>query len=93
MHNQNRGQKLLAILLDPDKIIWEDFQSCWCKKINQSHNIYSLAEVKTNKIERVDFSLKTRSILPMVLFQETIRFQISNAILFLSLISGEIQII
>jgi hypothetical protein len=29
----------------------------------------------------------------MVLFQETIRFQISNAILFLSLISGEIQII
>jgi phosphoglycerol geranylgeranyltransferase len=85
-------KKLLGILLDPDKIIWEDFELL-ISKINQSpatHIFIGGSVVKTNRIDELITRLKKKVNLPMVLFPGN-PSQISNeadAILFLSLISG-----
>jgi phosphoglycerol geranylgeranyltransferase len=87
-----QAQKLLAILLDPDKIIWEHLELL-IAKINQSpatHIFIGGSQVKTNRIDELIACLKQKVNLPMVLFPGN-PSQISNeadAILFLSLISG-----
>lgn len=85
-------KKLLAILLDPDKIVWEDLELLIIK-IKQSpatHIFIGGSQVKTNRIDELISRLKQKLNLPMVLFPGN-PSQISNeadAILFLSLISG-----
>jgi putative glycerol-1-phosphate prenyltransferase len=85
-------KKLLAILLDPDKIVWEDLELL-IAKIKQSpatHVFIGGSQVKTNRIDELISRLKQNVNLPMVLFPGN-PSQISNeadAILFLSLISG-----
>ena len=92
IQSKNESRKLLAILLDPDKIIWEDLQLL-ISRINQSpatHIFVGGSQVKTNRIDELIVSLKQKVNLPMVLFPGN-PSQISNeadAILFLSLISG-----
>lgn len=86
------GQKLLAILLDPDKI---DLNSAalLIQKINQSpatHIFIGGSHVQNNILDELVFSLKQKVSLPIVLFPGN-SSQISaraDAILFLSLISG-----
>lgn len=86
------SQKLLAILLDPDKIIWGHLELL-IAKINQSpatHVFIGGSQVNTNRIDELISRLKQKINLPMVLFPGN-PSQISNeadAILFLSLISG-----
>ncbi|EIA09349.1 geranylgeranylglyceryl/heptaprenylglyceryl phosphate synthase [Flavobacterium frigoris] len=86
------SKKLLAILLDPDKIIWDHLELL-IKKIKQSpatHIFIGGSQVKTNRIDELISLLKQKVDLPMVLFPGN-PSQISNeadAILFLSLISG-----
>jgi phosphoglycerol geranylgeranyltransferase len=92
IQSKNKAKKLLAILLDPDKVIWEDFELL-VVKINQSpatHIFIGGSQVKTNRIDELISRLKQKINLPMVLFPGN-PSQISNeadAILFLSLISG-----
>jgi phosphoglycerol geranylgeranyltransferase len=92
IQSKNKAKKLLAILLDPDKVIWEDFELL-IVKINQSpatHIFIGGSQVKTNRIDELISRLKQKINLPMVLFPGN-PSQISNeadAILFLSLISG-----
>jgi phosphoglycerol geranylgeranyltransferase len=89
---KEEGTGLLAILLDPDKIIWEQLELL-IAKINQSpatHIFIGGSQVKTNRIDELILRLKQKVELPMVLFPGN-PSQISNeadAILFLSLISG-----
>lgn len=84
--------KLLAILLDPDKIVWENL-SVLISKINQSpatHIFIGGSLVITNTISELIIHLKQKTTLPTVLFPGN-PTQISNeadAILFLMLISG-----
>jgi len=92
IQSKNKAKKLLAILLDPDKIIWEDFELL-VVKINQSpatHIFIGGSQVKTHRIDELISRLKQKINLPLVLFPGN-PSQISNeadAILFLSLISG-----
>jgi phosphoglycerol geranylgeranyltransferase len=92
IQSKTEAKKLLAILLDPDKIDWEDFELL-IAKINLSpatHIFIGGSEVKTNRIDELISSLKLKVNLPMVLFPGN-PSQISSqadAILFLSLISG-----
>lgn len=86
------GQKLLAILLDPDKIVWENLQDLLFK-INQSpatHIFVGGSIVKTTILEELMTELKQKTNLPVVIFPGD-PSQISpqaDAILFLSLLSG-----
>jgi phosphoglycerol geranylgeranyltransferase len=92
IQSQKESKKLLTVLLDPDKIIWEDLDLL-TEKINQSpatHIFIGGSQVKTNRIDELIIRLKEKVNLPMVLFPGN-PTQISNeadAILFLSLISG-----
>lgn len=92
IQSKKESKKLLAILLDPDKIIWEDLDLL-TKRINQSpatHIFIGGSQVKTNRIDELIIRLKEKVNLPMVLFPGN-PTQISSeadAILFLSLISG-----
>lgn len=85
-------QKLLAILLDPDKIAWEGIDQL-LSKINQSpatHVFIGGSLVFSEKIDELILKIKASSNLPVVLFPGN-PSQISNhadGILFLSLISG-----
>ncbi|SDX96142.1 geranylgeranylglyceryl/heptaprenylglyceryl phosphate synthase [Flavobacterium degerlachei] len=89
---KNEFKKLLAILLDPDKIVWDNLENL-IAKINHSpatHIFIGGSQVKTNRIDELIIRLKEKVNLPMVLFPGN-PTQISNeadAILFLSLISG-----
>ncbi|MBF4493920.1 geranylgeranylglyceryl/heptaprenylglyceryl phosphate synthase [Flavobacterium sp. MR2016-29] len=89
---KKEGQKLLAILLDPDKIVWEKLDHLLFK-INQSpatHIFVGGSIVKTAIIEDLIASLKLKTNLPVVIFPGD-PSQISpqaDAILFLSLLSG-----
>ncbi|MBF4506812.1 geranylgeranylglyceryl/heptaprenylglyceryl phosphate synthase [Flavobacterium sp. JLP] len=89
---KKEGQKLLAILLDPDKIVWEKLDHLLLK-INQSpatHIFVGGSIVKTAIIEDLIASLKLKTNLPVVIFPGD-PSQISpqaDAILFLSLLSG-----
>lgn len=89
---KSENQKLLAILIDPDKVVWADLEYLM-NKINQSpatHIFIGGSLVETNRIGELVIRLKHKVNLPMVLFPGN-PSQISkeaDAILFLSLISG-----
>lgn len=84
--------KLLAVLLDPDKIVWEKLELLIIK-INQSpatHVFIGGSLVESNRIDELILGIKQNCDLPIVLFPGN-PSQISNeadAILFLSLLSG-----
>lgn len=86
------GQKLLAILLDPDKIALENLENL-VQKINQSpatHIFVGGSIVKATILEELISELKQKTNLPVVIFPGD-PSQISpqaDAILFLSLLSG-----
>jgi phosphoglycerol geranylgeranyltransferase len=86
------NRKLLAILLDPDKIVWGKLEYL-IQKINQSpatHIFIGGSHVQNNILDELIFSLTQKISLPIVLFPGN-SSQISakaDAILFLSLISG-----
>jgi putative glycerol-1-phosphate prenyltransferase len=85
-------KKLLAILLDPDKIVLKNLPSL-ISKINQSpatHIFIGGSQVTTTILDELIVKIKQNCNLPIVLFPGN-PSQISaeaNAILFLSLISG-----
>ena len=89
---KSEKRKLLAILLDPDKIIWEVIDEL-ILKINQppaTHIFIGGSLVFSNKIDELILKIKQHCNLPIVLFPGN-PSQISNeadGILFLSLISG-----
>jgi phosphoglycerol geranylgeranyltransferase len=86
------GQKLLAILLDPDKIVRENLDHLLLK-INQSpatHIFVGGSIVQTTILEDLMSALKQKTNLPVIIFPGD-PSQISSqadAILFLSLLSG-----
>lgn len=89
---KGEGRKLLAILLDPDKIVWETLMDL-ILKINQSpatHIFVGGSIVETNIIDELISEIKQNCSLPIILFPGN-PSQISakaDGILFLSLISG-----
>ncbi|MCC9018349.1 geranylgeranylglyceryl/heptaprenylglyceryl phosphate synthase [Flavobacterium lipolyticum] len=89
---KSKGQKLLAILLDPDKIVWENLDHLLLK-INQSpatHIFVGGSIVQATILEDLISKLKQETNLPVVIFPGD-PSQISpqaDAILFLSLLSG-----
>ena len=89
---KKNGQKLLAILLDPDKIVWENLHHLLFK-INESpatHIFVGGSIVQSNVLEDLIQELKLKTNLPVVLFPGD-PSQISSqadAVLFLSLLSG-----
>lgn len=89
---KSENRKLLAILLDPDKIDWDNLD-VFISKINQSpasHVFIGGSLVETNRIDELIIRLKQKTNLPLILFPGN-PSQISDqadAILFLSLISG-----
>ena len=89
---KSENTKLLAILLDPDKVILENL-SILISKINlspASHIFIGGSQVENNILDELIVKIKQNCNLPIVLFQGN-PSQISNkadAILFLSLISG-----
>jgi len=86
------GQKLLAILLDPDKIVWENLNHL-LDKINQSpatHIFVGGSIIQATILEDLIVQLKQKTNLPVIIFPGD-PSQISpqaDAILFLSLLSG-----
>lgn len=89
---KRKGQKLLAILLDPDKIALDEV-AILTDKINRSpatHIFVGGSIVEANIIDELIVRLKHKTVLPVVLFPGN-PSQISNeadAILFLTLLSG-----
>jgi phosphoglycerol geranylgeranyltransferase len=89
---KSKGKKLLAILLDPDKIVMENLDGL-ILKINQSpatHIFVGGSIVKAIILEDLIARLKQKTNLPVVIFPGD-PSQISpqaDAILFLSLLSG-----
>lgn len=89
---KSQNNKLLAILLDPDKIAWENLDNL-ISKINQSpasHLFIGGSHVETTRLEELILKLKIKCMLPIILFPGN-PSQISkeaDGILFLSLISG-----
>ena len=89
---KNKGQKLLAILLDPDKIVWENLDHL-IGKINNSpatHIFVGGSIVESTILEDLIAQLKQKTSLPVIIFPGD-PSQISpqaDAILFLSLLSG-----
>ncbi|HEU4789695.1 MAG TPA: geranylgeranylglyceryl/heptaprenylglyceryl phosphate synthase [Flavobacterium sp.] len=89
---KTENRKLLAILLDPDKIVWENL-GYLIEKVNQSpatHIFIGGSHVRNNILDELIVCLKEKINLPIVLFPGN-PSQISanaDAILFLSLISG-----
>jgi putative glycerol-1-phosphate prenyltransferase len=92
LKGKSENKKLLAILLDPDKIVWENL-SVLISKINHSpatHIFIGGSLVEKNIIDDLILKIRQNCDLPIVLFPGN-PSQISdkaNAILFLSLISG-----
>jgi len=89
---KKNGQKLLAILLDPDKIVWKNLDHLLLK-INQSpatHIFVGGSIVQSTILEDLITQLKQKTHLPVIIFPGD-PSQISpqaDAILFLSLLSG-----
>jgi len=89
---KSNGQKLLAVLLDPDKIVLENLNHL-IDKINQSpatHIFVGGSIVQNNILEELIAALKQETNLPVILFPGD-PSQISpkaDGILFLSLLSG-----
>lgn len=92
LHAKAESRKLLAILLDPDKIDLNDIETL-VQKINQSpatHIFVGGSLVQNNILDELILKIKENCHLPVVLFPGN-PSQISDkadAILFLSLISG-----
>ena len=92
IESKKKNQKLLAILLDPDKIVWNMMPNL-ISKINQSpatHIFIGGSLVENNILDELIIEIKKYCPLPIVLFPGN-PSQISDkadAILFLSLISG-----
>jgi phosphoglycerol geranylgeranyltransferase len=92
IQTKKNGQKLLAILLDPDKIVLENLENLLLK-INQSpatHIFVGGSIVESTILEDLIGTLKQKTNLPVVIFPGN-PSQISpqaDAILFLSLLSG-----
>ena len=92
LQSKLKKQKLLAILLDPDKIVWDKLEYL-IEKIKQSpatHIFIGGSHVQNNILDELIVCLKEKINLPIVLFPGN-PSQISDeadAILFLSLISG-----
>jgi phosphoglycerol geranylgeranyltransferase len=92
LKSKANNEKLLAILLDPDKIDWNNLELL-IEKIKQSpatHIFIGGSLVETNFHDELILKIKENCILPIVLFPGN-PSQISDkadAILFLSLISG-----
>lgn len=92
LQSKTENEKLLAILLDPDKIDLNDIEIL-IKKINQSpatHIFIGGSLVKTNISDELILKIKQNCSLPIILFPGN-PSQISDkadGILFLSLISG-----
>ncbi|CAM3629690.1 geranylgeranylglyceryl/heptaprenylglyceryl phosphate synthase [Flavobacterium chungbukense] len=89
---KSSGQKLLAVLLDPDKIVLENLGHL-IEKINQSpatHIFVGGSIIQNNILEELILTLKQKTDLPVILFPGD-PSQISakaDGILFLSLLSG-----
>lgn len=89
---KSNGEKLLAILLDPDKIVLENIENLLLR-INQSpatHIFVGGSIVKATILEELISQLKQKTNLPVVIFPGD-PSQISpqaDAILFLTLLSG-----
>ena len=89
---KSENTKLLAILLDPDKVVLENL-SILISKINlspASHIFIGGSQVENNILDELIVKIKQNCNLPIVLFPGN-PSQISDkadAILFLSLISG-----
>jgi putative glycerol-1-phosphate prenyltransferase len=89
---KSENKKLLAILLDPDKIVWEQLDDL-ITKVQQSpatHIFIGGSLVESDRMDDLIIRLKDKIKIPMVLFPGN-PSQISDkadAILFLSLISG-----
>lgn len=87
-----KGDKLLAVLIDPDKMNLEKV-SYFIEKVNSSiitHIFVGGSEVEDNLTEALVFEIKKHTELPIVLFPGDVS-QVSDnadALLFLSLISG-----
>ncbi|WP_310556612.1 geranylgeranylglyceryl/heptaprenylglyceryl phosphate synthase [Flavobacterium sp.] len=92
LQSKSKNEKLLAILLDPDKIDLENIEVL-SQKINQSpttHIFIGGSQVNTNIIDELILKIKQACTLPIVLFPGN-PSQISDkadAILFLTLLSG-----
>lgn len=92
LKSKANNEKLLAILLDPDKIDWNNL-ALLIKKITQSpatHIFIGGSLVETNFLDDLISKIKQNCFLPVVLFPENPSqiSDIADAILFLSLISG-----
>lgn len=89
---KSKSEKLLAILLDPDKIDWKNL-AVLTAKINTSpatHLLIGGSQVFSEKIDELITTLKKNCSLPVILFPGN-PSQISlhaDGILFLSLLSG-----
>ncbi len=87
-----KGQKLLAVLIDPDKVEISTLKN-FIEKVNASMATLIFvggSEVEDSKTDKVVESIKSHTDLPIVLFPGDIT-QISeraDALLFLSLLSG-----
>ncbi len=87
-----KKRKLLAVLLDPDKIKWDTF-SVLIERINESpatHVFVGGSIVVNNQIDEIVQTLKLKCKLPIVLFpgSTTQISQFADGILFITLISG-----
>tara|TARA_R110000868_G_scaffold37619_4_gene132870 strand:- start:20404 stop:21180 length:777 start_codon:yes stop_codon:yes gene_type:complete len=88
----NSKDKLLAVLIDPDKVIFNNIPN-FIKKVNTSiasHIFVGGSSVKEDITTKVVFEIKKFTKLPVVLFPgDTIQLtNNADALLFLSLISG-----
>ena len=92
LNGKSNNQKLLAILLDPDKIIWAQLDNL-ISKINKSPANYIFvggSSFEGNTLDELIIKLKQKTTLPILLFPGN-PSQISaeaDGILFLMLLSG-----
>jgi phosphoglycerol geranylgeranyltransferase len=89
---RSEGKKLLAILLDPDKISWDELDRVMAKINNTSatHILVGGSLVEAGLTHRLVAALKPKTSLPIVLFPGDVS-QLTpdaDALLFLSLLSG-----
>lgn len=88
----SRNKKLLAVLIDPEKIALKEIKT-FIKKVNNSiatHIFVGGSTDKNNAIESVIKEIKKHTILPVLIFPGNVK-QVSvyaDGILFLSLLSG-----
>ncbi len=91
LNSKSNGQKLLAILLDPDKIDISKIDIILNKLPECDFLFIGGSKVENGRTEKLVKALKAKSTLPLVLFPGDVN-QITgyaDAILFLSLMSGD----